>query len=413
MEEKISLQDLDLRNKKALIRVDFNVPLEEGVITDNSRIRASLPTIQYVLDNGGSAILISHLGRPNGKVDPALSLRPCAKHLAKLLNIPVKMAPDSCGPEVQKLADDLKPGEIILLENVRFHKGEEKPAEEPTFVSSLADLGDVYINDAFGTAHRAHASTTVLPTFFPGKAAMGFLMEKELAYLGVKLLHPKRPFCAVLGGAKISTKFKVIEALLQKADILLIGGAMAYSFFKAENIPVGQSKIENDFIPVARELLDVQLQSRCRMVLPVDIVITDKIGPKAKYRTVRIKEGIPNDQQGVDIGPETIRKYTEELRNASTIFWNGPVGVFECPPFDHGTNAIAKHIAELTDKTTTIIGGGDTISAVEHAGVIEKFSHVSTGGGATLEYIEFGRLPGIDALSPKTSLNPSVQKTKK
>jgi 3-phosphoglycerate kinase len=407
MEEKLTIKDLDLKNKKALLRVDFNVPIENGIITDDSRIRASIPSIQYILEQGGSVILMSHLGRPNGEIDPSLSLRPCAQHLSKLLSLPVKMAPDSCGPVVQKLADDLKPGEILLLENLRFHKGEEKPAEEPTFVSGLADLGDLYINDAFGTAHRAHASTTVLATFFPGKSAMGFLMEQELAYLGSKLLHPKRPFYAILGGAKISTKFKVIEALMQKADVLLIGGAMAFSFFKAQGISTGKSKVENDFLPVARELLDVGSQSRCRVVLPVDIVITDKIEHGAKGHPVRINQGIPNGMEGVDIGPETIRKYTEELKNASTIFWNGPLGVFECPPFDHGTNAIAKFIAELTPKATTIVGGGDTIAAVEHAKVANKFSHVSTGGGASLEFIEFGRLPGIDALSAKT---PSIQK---
>lgn len=401
MTEKLSIRDLELKNKKALIRVDFNVPLEQGKITDDLRIRASIPTIQYVLDQGGSVILMSHLGRPEGHPDPRFSLVPCAKHLAALLKRPVKMAPDCCGPEVLKMAQDLKPGEILLLENLRFHKGEEKPQEEPAFAHSLAELGDVYINDAFGTAHRKHASTAVIAQFFPHQAAAGFLIEKEINYLGNTLLNPKRPFCAILGGAKISTKFKVIRALMQKADTLLIGGAMAYTFFKAEDIAIGKSLVENDFLGVARELMDVSSQSRCRLLLPVDIVIARQIAPGAEHRVVKIKEGIPDGFQGVDIGPETIQIYSQELKKAATIFWNGPLGVFESPPFDHGTTMIAKTLAGLNESAITIVGGGDSIAAVEHAGVADRLSHISTGGGASLEYIELGELPGINALSNK------------
>lgn len=408
MTEKLSIRDLDLKNKKALIRVDFNVPLENGKIMDASRIQASLPTIQYVLDHGGSVILMSHLGRPKGKHEREFSLAPCAKFLSKLLQRPVKMASDCIGLETTKLAQELKPGEVLLLENLRFHKGEEKPEEEPNFVSSLADLGDVYINDAFGSAHRVHASTTTIAQFFPGKSAMGFLMEKEVAYLGSTLLNPKRPFCAILGGAKISTKFQVIEVLIKKADILLIGGAMAYTFFKAENIPIGQSLVENNFLGVARELMNVGVQSRCRMLLPIDIVIARQISQNTEKRVVKVKDGIPDGFQGVDIGPETIQYYAQEIKKSATILWNGPLGVFECPPFDHGTHAIAQLMADISNSATTIVGGGDSVAALEKIGLTESMSHVSTGGGASLEYIESGQLPGIEALSEKQTKTFSI-----
>lgn len=405
MPEKLSIRDVDLKNKKVLIRVDFNVPLEKGKITDDSRIRASLPTIQYVLNQGGTAILMSHLGRPKGKPEAEFSLVPCAKRLSELLNCPVKMAPGSVDLETAAMVQTLKPGEVLLLENLRFHKGEEKPGEEPSFVSGLADLGDVYINDAFGSAHRAHASTTTIAQFFPSKAAMGFLMEKEVAYLGSALLAPTLPFCAILGGAKISTKFKVIEALIQKADTLLIGGAMAYTFFKAQNIAIGKSLVENDFLGVARELLDVDVQSRCRMLLPVDIVVAREISPDAERIVIQVKDGIPEGFEGVDIGPETIRLYTKEIKKAATIFWNGPLGIFECPPFDRGTFAIAQVLADLNGSATTIVGGGDSAAALDKFDLADRITHVSTGGGASLEYIEFGRLPGIDALSEKSAIS--------
>lgn len=401
---KLSIRDLDLKNKKALIRVDFNVPLEKGKITDDTRIRASLPTIQYVLDHGGSVILMSHLGRPKGKHDPKFSLAICGKRLSELLHKPVEIASDCIGTEVETLAHHLKPGHILLLENLRFHPGEEHPEEEPGFANTLAALGDVYINDAFGTAHRAHASTALIAHFFPHKAAMGFLLEKELIYLKDALLHPKRPFCAILGGAKISTKFKIIQKLMAQADALLIGGAMAYTFFKAKNIPVGHSLVEDQFLDVAREWIDKNTHSPCRLLLPIDLVITRQINdPQAEKRIINVQEGIPEGFEGVDIGPETIRKYAEELQKAATIFWNGPMGVFETPPFDKGTNAIAKILADCPS-ALTIVGGGDSLAAVHHAGVANRLSHLSTGGGAALELIELGTLPGIEALSSSTEV---------
>lgn len=400
MAKKLSISNLSLKGKKALIRVDFNVPLENGSISDDTRIRASLPTIQTVLAQGGAAILMSHLGRPQGKPDPQFSLRVCAEHLSKLLNLPVQFAPDCCGPQAEKLAKALKPGEVLLLENLRFHPGEEKPESEPGFAGSLARLGDVYINDAFGTAHRAHASTAEIAQFFPGKAAMGLLMEKEISYLSSIFVNPKRPFYAILGGAKISTKFKVIEALMQQADLLLIGGAMAYTFFKAEGISIGDSPYEKDFVGLAGQLIQKSKKpSGCRLLLPVDLTVADRISEEAKIKIINVKEGIPQGFQGVDIGPQTIQLYQEELKKAATIFWNGPVGIFECPPFAKGTYALAKALSQVS--AITIVGGGDSASAIERAGVAGSVSHLSTGGGATLEYIEAGQLPGIEALSDR------------
>lgn len=395
-EKKLSLENLDVKNKRVLIRVDFNVPIENGQVTDDTRIRASLATIQYVLNHKGAVILMSHLGRPKGKPNPQFSLQPCAKRLAELLNRPVQMAPDCIGPEVKKMADSLKSGEVLLLENLRFHPWEEKPDDDPSFVKSLADLGDLYINDAFGSAHRSHASTTKIAQFFPHKVAAGFLVLKELDYLGQTLLHPKRPFHTILGGAKISTKFKVIEALIQKADVLMIGGAMAFTFFKAKNFSIGDSLVENDFVEAAKNLMN-KPSSSCRILLPIDIVIARNIDSKNEKTIVKIKEGIPSGFKGVDIGPDTIKLYSHELKEAATVFWNGPMGIFEHPPFDRGTNAIAEILSQLKS-VTTIVGGGDSVAAVERAGLADRMSHLSTGGGATLEYIEFGELPGINAL---------------
>lgn len=398
MRGKLSIRDLDLRNKRVLVRVDFNVPLADGVILDDARIRASLPTIEYILERGGSVVLMSHLGRPMAKPDPRLSLAPCAKRLSELLKRPVQMAPDCQGPEVRKMARSLKPGEVLLLENLRFHPGEERPQEEPAFASGLADLGQVYVNDAFGTAHRAHASTVLVAEFFPGLAAGGLLMEKEIEYLGMVLVNPKRPFYALLGGAKVSTKFKMIEILMQKADVLLIGGAMAFTFFKAENIPIGDSLVEDDFLSVAREWMDVGHVSHCRLMLPLDLVIARQTGFEIESRVISVQEGIPDGFRGVDIGPDTVRHYIHELKTAATVFWNGPMGVFETPPFDQGTNALAHSLADKP-LVTTIVGGGDSVAAIERTGLRRRFTHMSTGGGAALEYIEFGHLPGIDALS--------------
>lgn len=406
MEQKLSIKDLDLKNKKILMRVDFNVPFDHGKITDDSRIKASIPTIQYALDHDAALILMSHLGRPKAKPDSSLSLTPCAIRLSELIKRPVIMAPDARGEEVANLAKNLKSGEVLLLENLRFHPGEEHPELEPSFASSLASLGDLYINDAFGSAHRAHASTVTIAEFFPGKAATGLLMEKEIEYLRSTLLNPKRPFCTILGGAKISTKFKVIEALMKNTDTLLIGGAMAFTFFKSEQIPVGSSLVEDDFLSVAREIIDLYTEPHSRIILPVDMVITQSIDSGIS-QVVDMKKGIPDGWMGVDIGPKTIELYRKEIKKAATIFWNGPVGVFEHPPYNKGTNAIAQALAEVQKGAITIVGGGDSAAAVDAAGLTDKISHLSTGGGASLEYIELGQLPGIEALSFKEKITHS------
>lgn len=398
MTNVLSISDLNLKNQRVLLRVDFNVPVDEkGQILDDTRIKAALETIQYILEKGGIPVLMSHFGRPCGKVVPKYSLKPCAERLSELLKLPVKMATDCCGETVKTAVQQLNPGEIILLENLRFHPGEENPASEAGFANALAELGDVYVDDAFGCAHRNHASITEVPKFFCGKAAAGFLMEKEIEYLGSTLLNPKRPFYVLLGGAKISTKFDIIKRFMENADEILIGGAMAFNFFKSENISVGDSLVENAYLTVARELIDVSTQSRCRLILPLDFVVAKEISPSSERRIVSIKDGIPDGFKGVDIGPETIKYYKEELKKAVTIFWNGPMGVFETPPFDVGTNSIAQALATLP-AATTIVGGGDSVAAVNQLGLQGRMSHLSTGGGAALEYIEFGTLPGIEAL---------------
>lgn len=398
---KLSLKDLPLKDKKVLMRVDFNVPLDKkGNITDDSRIVATLPSIRYVLDQGGSLILMSHLGRPQEKRVPELSLKPCAERLSQLLGQKVIMAPDCIGIEVDGMAGSLRPGEILMLENLRFHRYEEHPDEDEKFVKQLASLGDVYVNDAFGTAHRAHASTAAITKYFPGKAAAGFLLEKEIQFLGETLKSPKRPFYAILGGAKISTKYGVIEALLKKADVILIGGGMTYTFLKAQGISIGNSIHEDEFLEKARQLLAKSgTKGYGRLMLPVDAVIADQIKEGANFRVVDSASGIPKDYQGVDIGPATVQQYATELKKASTILWNGPLGVFEISEFAKGTNDIAHILAQL--KAITIVGGGDSIAAMQAAGVADKITHLSSGGGASLEFIENGSLPGIDALSDK------------
>lgn len=407
MRNKLSIADLDLKGKKALVRVDFNVPLDkQGQITDDTRITASLPTIRYILDRGGAVILMSHLGRPKDRVAPEYSLSPCAVRLAELLQHPVRMASDCIGPGAVKLAHSLQPGEILLLENLRFHRGEEHPNEDPAFAEKLASLGDVYINDAFGTAHREHSSTSAIAKYFPGRAAAGFLMQNEISHLGSLLLHPQRPFYAILGGAKVSTKFGVIEALMKKADALLIGGAMAYTFLKAKGITVGASLYEEEFVPAAQDILKEATHSSCKLFLPSDVVIVKEIKPQADSRVVTVEKGIPEGWHGVDIGPDTVSHYTKILDEAATVFWNGPLGVFECPPFDQGTVEIAKMLAR--SPATKVIGGGDSLAAIEKAGVADRMNHLSTGGGACLEYIEFGQLPGIESLSDKSDVDSSL-----
>lgn len=396
----LSIRDLDVNSKKVLMRVDFNVPVDKsGKITDDTRIVAALPSIRYVLDHGGALILMSHFGRPKGIPTKEFSLKPCAVRLSELLKMPVEMAPDCIGEEVKAFAKNLKPGQILLLENLRFHRAEEHSEEDPSFAKQLAELGDFYVNDAFGTAHRAHSSTAIIAQYFPGKAAAGLLMQKEIQFLGTTLLNPKRPFYAIIGGAKISTKMGVLKTLIQKANKLFIGGGMAYTFFKSQGIEIGDSIHEDAFIDQAKEILRITQNSQCPLFLPEDLVVAEKFNNEALFKVIEIKQGIPQGYQGMDIGPKTIQRYTTELQEARTLFWNGPLGVFEFPNFAKGTNAIAQTVAGLS--ATTIIGGGESVAAVEAAGVADKISHISTGGGAALEYIEFGTLPGIEALSKK------------
>jgi len=393
----LSLRDLSLRNRTVLMRVDFNVPLaKNGTITDTTRIQASLPCIQYVLDQGASLVLMSHLGRPKDQFNPELSLKPCAECLSELLHQPVPLAADCIGPEVQQQVKNLHPGQVILLENLRFHRAEEHPEEDPTFAKQLADLGEVYVNNAFGTAHRAHSSTTEIAKYFRDKhsAVPGFLLENEIAYLGKALLHPKRPFYAIIGGAKVSSKIGVIKVLLAKADAVFIGGGMAYTFLKAQGLPIGNSLHEDDCLEQAKEILASAKKQNKVLYLPSDHVVVKQLTqPEEKI----ICENIPEGFQGVDIGPKTTKVYTEALKNGATILWNGPLGIFEIPPFDAGTNAIAQALANST--ATTVVGGGDSIAALQKAGLSDKISHISTGGGASLEYIEYGMLPGIEALA--------------
>ena len=394
---KLKLKDLSLKGKRVLMRVDFNVPLsKEGTITDDSRIVASLPSIEYALQHGASVVLMSHLGRPKAKPDPQFSLAPCAKKLSELLNRPVLLAPDCVGPVVEKMASQLKPGELLLLENLRFHPGEEDPDKEPGFVSQLAKLGDVYVNDAFGTAHRAHASTALIAKEFPKQSAAGFLMEKEIEQLSPLLKSPARPFFALIGGAKISTKIGVIKNLLKLVDGLFLGGGMTFTFMKAQELEIGNSICEESEVSNAKEILK---SGQNKLHLPSDLVIADAFSDDAHRKIVLYREGIPKGWQGMDIGPQTIRKWSEQLQAAASVFWNGPMGVFEMPSFAQGTRSIAGVLAEA--KAKTIVGGGDSIAAIQEMGLGDRFAHLSTGGGASLEYLEFGHLPGIDALSDK------------
>ena len=387
----LSVRDLDLKGKRVFIRVDFNVPLEKDsqgqmVITSDKRIKASLPTIQYALDKGAGLVLASHLGRPKGKPHSEMSLKPVAARLAELLGRPVKMAPDCVGPQVEAMSP--APGEVLLLENLRFHAEEEK--NDPEFAKRLAALCDVYVNDAFGSAHRAHASTEgMIP--FVRQAAAGLLMEQELKYLGMATSHPERPCVAILGGAKVSDKIEVIENLGRIVDKLLIGGAMAYTFLKAQNQPTGNSLVEADKVDLARKLL-AELGSK--LLLPVDHIVVSEIQPGAAHDTVQT---IPEGKIAVDIGPKTIGQYSRVLAGAKTVIWNGPMGIFEKPPFDQGTVAIAKAVAN--SGATSVVGGGDSEKAVKAAGVSGKITHVSTGGGASLEFLAGIQLPGVAALS--------------
>lgn len=403
MTQRLSLEDLPINGKKVLMRVDFNVPQNSnGEITDDTRIKAALPSINYVLDHGGSLILMSHLGRPKSKPSPEFSLAPIAKRLSELLKREVIMAPDCMGEKAEKLVKNLKPGQVLLLENLRFYPFEEKPEQDPNFAKTLASYGDLYVNDAFGTAHRAHSSTATVAKYFTGKAAAGFLMQKEIDFLGDALLNPKHPFIALIGGAKISSKLGVIQSLIKKVDALLIGGGMAYTFLKAQGKKIGNSIHEDASLDDARNILKECQNAGVKLLLPVDFVIAQKIENNVQTQIVTADQGIPDGYEGADIGPKTVELFNNELKKAQTILWNGPLGVFEIPTFAKGTNAIAKFLSGL--KSVRIVGGGDSVSAIQNAGLGEKFTHLSTGGGASLEYIEFGTLPGIEALRGEQNL---------
>jgi phosphoglycerate kinase len=395
---KQTIRDISVTGKRVLVRVDFNVPLDaEGRITDDTRIRAALPTIDYLLNKGAAVILMSHLGRPDGTVKESLRLAPVAQRLSELLHCPVQMAPDSIGPQVEQQVRALQPGQILLLENLRFHKEEEK--NDPAFARQLAALGDLYVNDAFGTAHRAHASTEGVTHFLPGVA--GFLMEKEINFLGAALENPRSPFVAVIGGAKVSDKIAVLERLVSLADTILIGGGMANTFLKAEGLEIGESLYEEGKLEVARHLLAQANARGIGFVLPVDVVIADRFAADANHKVIASSQ-VPTGWRILDIGPATLDQFRAALANAQTIVWNGTVGVAEMPAFAAGTNALIEMLAERTRAgATTIIGGGDSAAAVEQAGAAEKMTHVSTGGGASLEFLEGRTLPGVAALQDR------------
>ena len=393
MAKKKTVAQLNVQNQRVLVRVDFNVPLDGGRITDDRRIVAAVPTVRSIIERGGKAILMSHLGRPQGATNPKFSLAPAAVRLGELLHRPVAMAPDCIGPEVQGLVQKMAAGEVLVLENTRFHKGEEK--NDAAFAAALAQWGTLYVNDAFGTAHRKHASTYGVPELLgPGKRVIGFLVEKELRFLGEALEQPVRPFVAILGGAKVSDKISVIENLRSKADLVLIGGAMAYTFFLAQGRKIGQSLCEKDKVPLAAALLQ---KGGGKLLLPVDTVIAAEISDTAATEVVQ--GDIPDGQEGLDIGPKTVALYSAKIQNAQTVLWNGPMGVFEKKPFANGTRAIAMVLAQITaGGATTVIGGGDSAAAIEKLHLAEKVSHVSTGGGASLEFMEGHGLECLDIL---------------
>jgi len=385
---KKTIRDIEVQGKRVLVRVDFNVPIQNGQITDDRRIRESLPTIQYLLDRGASVILMSHLGRPKGKRDPQYSLRPVAERLSVLLRRPVRFLEDCVGEAVEQAVQALKPGEVVLLENLRFHPEEE--ANDPAFAQALARLGEIYVNDAFGSAHRAHASTEGVAHYLP--AVAGLLMEKELRFLGSVLTNPERPFVAILGGAKVQDKIGVIGNLLPKVDRLLIGGGMAFTFLKAQGYEIGRSLLDSEHIDFARRVLQ---DAGMKIMLPVDVVVAPEPRADAPTQVVPVDQ-IPPDQMGLDIGPQTVARFGEVIRAARTVVWNGPLGMFELAPFAEGTRGVLQAVAE--SGAVSVLGGGDTAAAAEQFGFADRITHISTGGGASLEFLEGRELPGVAVL---------------
>ena len=391
---KLTVDKQDVKGKRVFVRVDFNVPIEKGIITDDMRIRGALPTIKLLVERQAKVILASHLGRPKGGPSPEFSLAPAAKRLSELLGKPVTMAPDCIGPEVEKLVSGMKNGDVLMLENVRFHKGEEK--NDPEFARALASLADMYVDDAFGTAHRAHASTEGITHFLKGPFASGFLIQKELKYLGDALDKPERPFLAILGGKKVADKIGVIRNLLKKVDSLIIGGGMAYTFYKAQGLEIGTSLFDQEAFETAKEILKEFGGKPEKILLPVDCLVADKFDSSANTKVVAAN-AIPAGWLGVDIGPESIEIFIDKIKRAKTIVWNGPMGVFEIDKFAEGTRKIAEAMAQ--SEAVTVIGGGDSAAALEKFGLTGKMTHVSTGGGASLEFLEGIQLPGIAALT--------------
>ncbi|MCP4572501.1 MAG: phosphoglycerate kinase [bacterium] len=399
MSQKRNLQDIEAAGRRVLMRVDFNVPLDqERNITDDTRVRSALPSIHRILEGGGSVVLMSHLGRPKGRIDPAMSLRPVADRLAEFVDAPVRFATDTVGPDAVRQAAELQPGEILLLENLRFNPGETD--NDPGFAKGLAGLGDLFVNDAFGTAHRAHASTVGVTAHFDDCRA-GLLMEKELAHLGSLLSSPRRPFTAILGGAKVSSKVEVILNLLEQVDTLLLGGGMIFTFFKVHGMNVGTSLLDDGSLDVAREILERAKTSRAELVLPTDCVVAREFNASAERQEVLVTD-LPDDWMGLDIGPRTVDRFAREIAKSESIFWNGPMGVFELAPFAAGTRAVGEAVATATDGgAASVVGGGDSVAAVNQLGLSARISHISTGGGASLEFMAGRRLPGVDALTDR------------